>query len=99
MFFLIIGLKIPDDYQEIKTELHSKNQPHLFQLAVKEKNAPSKTESVAIFKNFNDYPKYPYEQLIKPIEELPCDVINESREVNKKCFEFLKYKLMNLFLI
>ena len=66
----------------MKTELHSKNQPHLFQLAVKEKNMSnnlkqSSTSSI----NFNDYPKYAYEQLVKPVEELPSDILSESREV------------------
>ena len=66
----------------MKSELHSKNQPHLFQLAVKEKNSPNNLKQNSNSSiSFNDYPKYAYEQLIKPVEELPSDVLNESREV------------------
>ena len=87
--------QIEDDYQGIKTELHSKNQPHLFQLAVKEKNVSSNglKQNSTSFINFSEYPKYAYEQLIKPAEELPSDVLNDAREVKCLYKEYSEYFL------
>ena len=88
--------KIEDDYQGIKSELHSKNQPHLFQLAVKEKNITNglKQNSSSTI-NFSECPKYAYELLVKPVEELPSDVLNESREVKEILTE--KWKGLIIF--
>jgi hypothetical protein len=90
--------KIEDDYNGMKTELQSKNQPHLFQLAVKEKNLSNNLkQSSTSSMNFNEYPKYAYEQLIKPVEELPSDIINESREV--KILRRYKLNKISIFLM
>ena len=90
--------KIEDDYNGMKTELQSKNQPHLFQLAVKEKNVSNNLkQSSTSSMNFNEYPKYAYEQLIKPVEELPSDIINESREV--KILRRYKLNKKSIFLM
>lgn len=71
------------DYQSIKVDLQSKNQPHLFQQAVREKSYSNGgnglKHSNAI--DFNQCPKYSYEDLIKPADQLPENVINELKEV------------------
>lgn len=59
--------------------MQSKNQPQLFQEAIKEKPK--------IMQNgikIDDLPKYSYEELIKSAEELPEGVSPEAREVNKE---------------
>lgn len=67
------------DYNFVKQELQSKNQPHLFQLAIKDKSLNGiKTKDTI---DFNKYPKYSYEELIKPVDELPENVLNEAKEV------------------
>lgn len=51
----------------------------MFQLAInnKSKNGVKNKEVI----DFNKYPKYSYEELIKPAEELPENVLNEAKEV------------------
>lgn len=63
----------------MKQELQSKNQPHLFQLAVMDKSKIGVKNKDTI--DFNKYPKYSYEELIKSAEELPENVLNEAKEV------------------
>ena len=71
------------DYDQMKKDLQSKNQPHLYQLAIKDKTLTSMNSSQQNNKtsSFNDFPKYPYELLVKSVDELPQDVIAESKEV------------------
>lgn len=72
------------DYNDIKKDLQSKNQAHLFQLAVKEKSIKANGTSNHVAEiDFNQYPKFTYDDLIKPSEELPAHVLNESKEVIK----------------
>jgi hypothetical protein len=48
---------------------------------VKEKAQTNGSKPLNDLSNFERSPKYGYDQLIKPIEELPKDVITEFREV------------------
>lgn len=85
--------KTEDDYNGIKQELHSKNQPHLFQTATKEKsytngNGLKQNSSSSI--SFSEYPKYSYDQLVKPIEELPENVLSEFKELHLSEDDFQK---------
>lgn len=73
----------------MKTELHAKNQPHLYQLAIKDKsktinnNSPNAVNNQLRKQNgsFKTYPKYTYDELIKPVDQLPEDVLTEFKEV------------------
>lgn len=88
--------KNEENYQEIKNDIHSKNQQNVFYAAVNaeknEKNqmARSKSNSPSSLVNFSECPKYAYEQLIKPVEDLPSDILNESREVHLTNDDFCK---------
>lgn len=66
---------------ELKLEVQSKNQPHLFLQAAKEKGRNGSNRPGIDGKNFNQVPKYSYDELTKSVEELPESVDNASREV------------------
>jgi hypothetical protein len=74
----------------MKKDLHSKNQPHLYQLAIKDKsktinnNNPNAVNNQMRKQNgsFKTYPKYTYDELIKPADQLPQDVLSEFKEVS-----------------
>jgi hypothetical protein len=80
------GYQTQLDYHELKHELQSKNQAHLFHLALKDKLSSGSGTLNGKHNNgpasFEKYPKYTYDDLIKPAEELPEDVNAEAREVN-----------------
>lgn len=84
------------DYFSIKSELQSKNQPHLFELVLKDKSILGLGGGHGSFKNkdgslkFNDYPKYTYDVLIRPADELPDDILAESKEVHLTSDDFNK---------
>ena len=74
----------------MKKDLHSKNQPHLYQLAIKDKSKTINNNSPNAINNqmrkqqngsFKTYPKYTYDELIKPADQLPEDVLTEFKEV------------------
>ena len=78
------------DYLSIKHELQSKNQAHLFEQLVRDRpivNLSGGDRSVENAK-FNDFPKYTYDVLIKPTEELPENIIAESKEVHLTSEDF-----------
>lgn len=73
---------------ELKSGVQSKNQAHLFETAVREKSKKNYHRSNGA-KDFSRVPKYSYDELIKPVEELPESVDNAAREVSskKRCYE------------
>ncbi len=75
------ALKNELNLNELKQEVHSKNQPHLFSQATKDKRVAGSNKSDSHGKNFNQFPKYSYDELIKSVEELPESVDNTSKEV------------------
>ncbi|CAF0715415.1 unnamed protein product [Brachionus calyciflorus] len=83
----LLSSKSDDDYKSLKEELQSKNQLHLFQIAIKDKSHSTNIrESI----DFNKHPKYTYEELIKPVDQLPENVINEAKEVHLNEEDFVK---------
>jgi hypothetical protein len=78
------GYQTQLDYHALKHELQSKNQAHLFNLAMKDKLSSSSGTLNGKHNgptSFEKFPKYTYDDLIKPAEELPEDVNAEAREV------------------
>jgi hypothetical protein len=69
------------DYGALKSETQSKNQLHLYQLPIKDQSNGQKQPANSLA-NFEKSPKYPYDRLIKPCEELPEDVVTEFKEVH-----------------
>lgn len=78
--------KPEQDYNTLKSELQSKNQLHLYQVPVKEKAQTNGSKPLNDLPNFEKSPKYSYDQLIKPVDELPKDVITEFKEVCSNLF-------------
>jgi hypothetical protein len=76
------GSRNESDYSSIKAELQAKNQPALFQQAVKDKSLANGAANFRhLLVDFNQCPKYNYEDLLKPVDELPENVISELKEV------------------
>ena len=75
------AFKQRSSYNDIKTELQSKNQLHLFMMAGKDKLVPNGMAKHNELLSFNQYPKFSYDDLIKPADELPELVDNAAREV------------------
>jgi hypothetical protein len=75
-----------NDYFSIKQDLQSKNQPHLYQLTLKDKNFGQNGASLGQNRDcnglsFKDYPKFSFDVLVRPVEELPENVLADSKEV------------------
>lgn len=69
-------MKADFSYNEIKSDVQSMNQPHLFQQAAK-----LKINKMGGKQGFNEVEKFSYAELVKPVDELPESVDNANREV------------------
>jgi hypothetical protein len=79
--------KETSDYLSIKQDLQSKNQQHLYELVNKEKPGSNGSNKNFDSMKFSDFPKYAYEALIRPVEELPENIMTDSKEVNFRFFD------------
>jgi hypothetical protein len=68
--------KATKSYTDLKAEVHAKNNYIFYEEISKNSSKYAKIEMKP-----SDYPKYAYEELCKPIEHLPENVIAEHREV------------------
>ena len=68
-------------YKELKLELHSQNDPELFLVAIQQSTLKTNEIKKNPVNDFNNYPKYSYDELIKPADELPENVNTTIKEV------------------
>ncbi len=71
--------KAKKNYEELKAELHSKNDQVFYQEISQEKSKDSLNGMKP-----SDFVKYTYAELCRPVERLPENVIAEFREVQLK---------------
>jgi hypothetical protein len=74
----------------LKQELISKNQANLLDLAIQSLIKATNEAKKSTLIDLNKYPKYTYDELIKPIDELPQDVNSTIKEVYLNDTDFKK---------
>lgn len=71
--------------------MQAKNQICLFAKAVTDRSSIGCINLAKLNINFDEYPKYSYEDLIKPADQLPECINNEFKEVRAYIFLIIKY--------